>query len=148
MRDTDTQRAKAQQMLDAVRAGQTIFTHAATGWMVVGPAARITPWAIVTVTKSDGSTSQVQITHVQGAYEKQDVAYAVATFRDYHAPADTSGLPATDGQIAEIERLLGRRYRDGDGGGFTTMTDTSREALASMTRGDASTYITSLREQY
>lgn len=149
MTATTAQRDKARQMLDAIRAGKTVFTRAPECWMVIGPAVTVRTGQVVTVTKASGETTQVQITATPTTGEKQGVSYTVADFRTYHAPGP--GVPvllATDAQVATIEQLLAHRARTGDGGGFMTMASASRESLARLTRAAASTYITSLREEY
>ncbi|HEX3778519.1 MAG TPA: hypothetical protein VHX38_02550 [Pseudonocardiaceae bacterium] len=69
---------KAQEMLNAVRAGKTLFYRNAQYWDVVGPARQIQVGRDVIVTKADGSLAEVHITNVTGTYEKQGVAYATA----------------------------------------------------------------------
>lgn len=73
--------AKAQRMLDQIKDGKTVFTKSAHGtWYVIGPAADIRPGADVTVTKADGTTKPVHVTTITSTGEKQDTAYAMATF--------------------------------------------------------------------
>jgi hypothetical protein len=149
--------AKAEQLLAAVSAGQTVFTKSAQGvWHIIGPAADIFTGAAVVVTKADGTTRDVVVTAVTTTNEKRGVTYAVATFRNSLAPSAQQAAPqrrtealATDAQIDAILRLRAQRERNGDGGGFMTVTGkVTRESLATWTRAAASSYITSLSEDY
>lgn len=81
MTTTQSPQAKAQHMLEQVRAGRTVFTKAPDGtWMIVGPVADIQPGLYVTVTKADGTETRVQVQYLGVRDEKQGVAYQVATF--------------------------------------------------------------------
>lgn len=87
MTSTEAQRATQEAIFTAVAAGQTVFTKAPTGWMVVGPAAVIKVGKHVLVTKKDGSTSEVRIVKVNPPKSARGVNYAVATFAKL-PPAD------------------------------------------------------------
>lgn len=54
---------------------------------------------------------------------------------------------ATDAQVKYILDLLRQRSLRGDGGGFMT-GPTTKDGIERLTRAQASTYITSLREEY
>lgn len=77
-----SQKQKAQEMLAAVAGGQTLFSHAPSGWCIVGPTSDIVAGATVTVTKKSGQTTDVVVDLVGASFEKQGVAYTVATFHN------------------------------------------------------------------
>ncbi|MCW2901903.1 MAG: hypothetical protein JWO67_4168 [Streptosporangiaceae bacterium] len=67
----------------------------------------------------------------------------VAVF-DTARAASRGKAPATDAQIAHIQRLLARRKRTGEGGGFMTVGGD----LRTLTKAQASAYIDSLSGNY
>lgn len=149
---TTTQIAKAQQMLDTIRAGKTSFHKSGSEWVVVGPAAVIRPGATVTVTKADGTTTRVEISQLTIAGEKQGVAYQLATFHKVPAyrTAQATDAPATDAQVDYALDLLARRERSGDQGGWMTFSKghPTREQLAAMTAAEISSLITGMRDSF
>jgi hypothetical protein len=148
--------AKAERMLADITAGRTMFTRSAAGeWMIVGPAADVIEGARLTVTKRDGSTTDVIVARLGAVGEKRGVAYQVATFTEAPAARPAADEPvtraealATSVQIDEILRLVAQRLRDGNTAGFMPVRSYTREQLAGWTRSAASSYITSLREDY
>jgi hypothetical protein len=65
------------------------------------------------------------------------------------AAAPTDEPLATERQVAYIIKLLGQRQRNGDEGGFMSLSGPiNADTLAKLTRREASTYITSLTESY
>lgn len=86
--------SNAESMIAAVAAGQTIFTKAADIWMIVGPAADITPDQPVQVTTKTGTTKTVWVTTVTQDKEARGVAYRVAKFSNTQIDRETWGRPA------------------------------------------------------
>lgn len=113
-------KAAAQQMLDKIRDGQAVFTKAPSGWMVIGPAADITPGAVVTVTKTDGTTKKVRIEALGSSGEKQGVAYTVATFADVRLAQPRTAQTFTTRLIHNS--LYGRGRRGSDGASYYEST--------------------------
>lgn len=80
------EKAKAQRMLDAVKAGQSLFSRTPEGmWTVVGPVDDIVTGATVTVTKASGETSQVIIGKVGPVFTAQGCSYRVGGFKNVQA---------------------------------------------------------------
>lgn len=70
------------QMLKKITAGQTLFTMVDREWMVIGPAADLTPGAIVTATRKAGDTTEIEILSIYSTTSmKGGFAYVVAKFR-------------------------------------------------------------------
>lgn len=119
--------AKAEQIFAAVSAGQTVFTKAAAGWMVVGPTADVVEGRTVTVTKADGTTTQVRIADVTGTYEKRGLAYAVATFRNLPKLAATPARPRRPRRPRTVNHdFFGPGVQYGDG---ATVYDNGRTQI-------------------
>lgn len=79
---TSDARAKAQAMLDAVKAGKILFTRQGDQWLIIGQTSAITSGHYVTVTKANGHRVTVKVTATVGAYERQGLRYSVATYSD------------------------------------------------------------------
>lgn len=71
-------KANAQWLLDRIRDGQVLFTRAATGWMIVGPAAAMVTGRIIDVTRADGTTTDIKVGEVTSMRTLQGVEYSVA----------------------------------------------------------------------
>lgn len=153
--------AKAERMLAEVAGGRTVFTRTAAGeWMIIGPAAAVVPGARLAVTKKDGGTTDVIVAQLGAAGEKRGITYQVAAFTKapvarpaatqatHPEPVTRTEAPATPAQIDTILRLVAQRLRDGNDAGFMPVRAYTREQLATWTSSAASTYITSLREDY
>ena len=80
----------------------------------------------------------------RAALDAIDRAVASVTEKDEATQAEQVADPATDRQIAYIERLLINRRRNGEGDGFITIP----ENLRGLTKRDASTLIDSLTGRY
>ena len=78
------------------------------------------------------------------ALDAIDRAVASATEKDEATQAEPVADPATDRQIAYIERLLINRRSNGEGDGFISIP----ENLHGLTKRDASTLIDSLTGAY
>lgn len=91
------------------------------------------------LTNAEGARMDKLVRRIK-AEEVKDAAAVEA------APATSEPL-ATEKQVGFILTLLARRVRAGEGGGFMT-GPTSRDAIAAMTRREASAYITSLKGDY
>jgi len=103
-------KAKAQLVFDSVKAGRTVFTRAASDWMIVGPAADIHIHGRVTVTKADGTTVEVIVTGIDNSNERNGVRYTVATFRN--TPTSAPETPGDRNEDANAEPVPARRtYR-------------------------------------
>lgn len=81
---------RAQNLLDQVKAGKTIFFRAGKEWMIMGPAATLQEGARVVVTKADGSADQVIVGLIASDRTVQGTAARTALFRK----APTFGPPA------------------------------------------------------
>jgi len=109
----DHRRTTQEAIFAAVSAGQTVYTKAPSGWMIVGPAADIVEGATVTVTKRDGSTSQVRVGPVGGIRTTRGVEYQVAGFTKIPTPAPRPAeKPRTGFDLVPNAMFgTGRRYR-------------------------------------
>lgn len=108
-----TSQQNAQQMLDQIKTGKTVFTRGDGRWMVIGPADTIATGATVEVTKRDGTTEQVVITQLGAAGDKQGCRYQVAHFRKTTTPAPRARTGYTEVHSDTYGR--GRRYRSQPG---------------------------------
>lgn len=72
--------AKLRRQFEQAKAGKILFTKAQTGWMIIGPAEKITKDAVVDVTKADGTTKAVHVTRIDGTYTREGFTYSVAEF--------------------------------------------------------------------
>lgn len=101
-------KAKAQEMLNQIKAGRTVFTRATDGWMIVGPAADVQAGNSVAVTRADGTTTQVVVTKLGVSKTVQGVAYTVASFTEpVGAPKPAQVTPQLDRQATLIASIMG-----------------------------------------
>lgn len=101
-----------------------------------------------TGTLKAGQADAVRARIAQHIRDREHAVLAEAASAAGTTPPPAPGTPmATPKQIDYILSLLSRRQHNGDGGGFMT-GPTDRQGIANLTQAEASTYITSLKEDY
>jgi hypothetical protein len=108
---------KQERIFKQVAAGKTIFTKVDDQWMIVGPAADITcMFQRVTVTKADGTTSEVSTIELYPVKEVRGVQYRVAKFRRVSDASTTQTSTPQRGYRTVSGALgTGRVYHDQPG---------------------------------
>lgn len=94
-----------------------------------------------------GAPERIQAAAEKAAIDAAETAVREAREQQLAELARTKGALATPRQIDYILNLLEGRRRTGEGGGFYT-GPTTRARLEEMSKGEASTYITSLKGDY
>lgn len=103
---------RAARLLEHVKAGRTVFFKAGSGWDIAGPAADLQHGAIVTVTKANGSTTQVMVTRIMSDREVNGCAVRTALFTSSFTTTrpveDEPEYDVVDRNAAMVGTALGR----------------------------------------
>lgn len=103
---TEHAQRKAQEMVTAVNAGQTLFIKTAGAWTIVGPIDDIKVGYPVLVTKADGTTSEVVVTKILKSKRGEACQWASAEFRNARRVAPRTGYT----EVVSSAYGTGRRY--------------------------------------